>query len=178
VRRRRLIASAAAAALFAALAPTPAPAEPRPRTPIEHFLVLMQENHSFDNYFGTYPAADGIPPKACQPVRVSEPRGRCVRPFRLGNAAIRDLNHGRRVAVRQYAKGRMNGFVDAQRRESGNVERIVMGHYDDRDIPYYWNVADEYVLFDRFFSSALGGSAAHPRRPHASTSCVRASGGR
>ena len=33
-----------------------------------------------------------------------------------------------------------------------------MGHYDDRDIPFYWNVADEYVLFDRFFTSARAGS--------------------
>jgi phospholipase C len=33
-----------------------------------------------------------------------------------------------------------------------------MGYYDDRDIPYYWNVADEYVLFDRMFTSAAGGS--------------------
>ena len=32
-----------------------------------------------------------------------------------------------------------------------------MGYYDGRDIPYYWNVADEYVLFDRFFTSAGGG---------------------
>ena len=37
--------------------------EPRPNTPIEHFIYLMQENHSFDNYFGTYPGADGIPPE-------------------------------------------------------------------------------------------------------------------
>jgi phospholipase C len=152
------MASAAAAAAYAALAPAAALAEPKPKTPIEHFLVLMQENHSFDNYFGTYPGANGIPPNACQPTRVTQPHGRCVRPFHLGNAAVQDLNHGQRVAIRQYAKGRMNGFVDAQRRESGNVEQIVMGHYDDRDIPYYWNLADEYVLFDSFFSSALGGS--------------------
>jgi phospholipase C len=33
-----------------------------------------------------------------------------------------------------------------------------MGYYDDRDVPYHWNLADEYVLFDRFFSSAAGGS--------------------
>jgi phospholipase C len=33
-----------------------------------------------------------------------------------------------------------------------------MGYYDDRDIPYYWNLADNYVLFDNFFSSAKEGS--------------------
>ncbi len=35
---------------------------------------------------------------------------------------------------------------------------MAMGYYDDTDLPYYWNLADRYVLFDRFFSSAGGGS--------------------
>ncbi len=39
--------------------------------------------------------------------------------------------------------------------------RLAMGYYDDRDIPYYWNLADHYVLFDRFFSSAKDGSFAN-----------------
>jgi phospholipase C len=38
------------------------------------------------------------------------------------------------------------------------VQDLVMGHYDDRDIPYYWNVADDFTLFDRFFTSSNGGS--------------------
>ena len=38
------------------------------KTPIKHLIFLMQENHSFDNYFGTYPGADGIPPGTCMPV--------------------------------------------------------------------------------------------------------------
>jgi hypothetical protein len=40
------------------------------------------------------------------------------------------------------------------------VERSVMGYYDGRDLPYYWNVADEYVLFDRFFAPTARGSVA------------------
>ena len=40
-------------------------AEHAPRSPIKHLVTLMQENHTFDNYFGTYPGADGIPPEAC-----------------------------------------------------------------------------------------------------------------
>src|SRR5215471_13151373 len=38
------------------------------KTPIQHIVVLMQENHTFDNYFGTYPGADGIKPGTCMPV--------------------------------------------------------------------------------------------------------------
>ena len=63
-RRLRGAAVSRAALLASILAlagAAPAAAESRPTTPIEHFVVLMQENHSFDNYFGTYPGADGIP---------------------------------------------------------------------------------------------------------------------
>ena len=86
-----------------------APPSSRPTTPIEHFVVLMQENHSFDNYFGTYPGADGIPKGTCMPVGTrSRP---CVRPFRLGDRPVPDLAHDRRIHRIQYARGRMDGFV-------------------------------------------------------------------
>lgn len=52
----------------------------------------------------------------------------------------------------------MNGFLSAFRAEAGTFEAAVMGYYDDREIPYYWNVADEYILFDRFFASSDGGT--------------------
>jgi phospholipase C len=51
----------------------------------------------------------------------------------------------------------MDGFVDAYNR-TGQQGAVPLGYYDDRDLPYYYNVADNYVLFDRFFSSAHAGS--------------------
>jgi phospholipase C len=135
-----------------------APAEPATKTPIKHFVVLMQENHSFDNYFGTYPGANGIPKGACQAIDRLNPSKGCIKPFHLGDRVVEDLNHSHRVAVRQYDHGKMDGFIDGVRREGGKVQPNVMGHYDDRDIPYYWNIADNYVLFDRFFTSSAGGS--------------------
>ena len=44
-----------------------AQSENDPNTPIEHFIVVMQQNHTFDNYFGTYPGANGIPEGVCMP---------------------------------------------------------------------------------------------------------------
>ncbi|WP_377643216.1 phospholipase C [Oryzobacter terrae] len=126
-------------------------------TPIKHFVYLMQENHSFDNYFGTYPGADGLPPDACVPVRVQQPDGECVRPYWLGGEPISDLGHTQNVFRAQLNSGRNDGFIEAFADE-GDPTRQAMGYYDARDIPYYWNVADEYVLFDRFFTSAGGGS--------------------
>jgi phospholipase C len=151
-------------ALLAALAglglgagPAPA-AEPPARTPIKHFISLMQENHSFDNYFGTYPGADGIPKDVCMLVDHRDADGACVAPFHIGGRAAEDLSHSAETFNKQYNGGQMDGFLSAILEQSGRVQDLVMGHYDDRDIPYYWNLADEYVLFDRFFTSAKGGS--------------------
>ena len=100
-----------AAVLVAALAPAAsAAADRRPTTPIEHFVVLMQENHSFDNYFGTFPGANGIPKGTCMPVGRSR-EAPCVRPFPLGGRAVPDLLHDARTHRIQRAGGRMNGFV-------------------------------------------------------------------
>nr|WP_275404147.1 alkaline phosphatase family protein [Pseudonocardia acidicola] len=126
-------------------------------TPIKHFVVLMQADHSFDNYFGTYPGANGIPPDVCLPLSTDKPDPtECVRPFRLGNEPPEDLADGRRVQTRQYNAGRMDGFVDAYRRQ-GLDGTTAMAYYDGQDLPYYWNVADEYTLFDNWFSSARSG---------------------
>jgi phospholipase C len=132
--------------------------EPAPSTPIKHFVVLMQQNRSFDHYFGTYPGADTIPSGTCMPIDPARRGSRCIKPFPLETRAAADLAHSRGTFAAQYRRGRMNGFIDANRRTSGRVDPTVMGYYDGEDIPYYWNVADEYVLFDRFFASSPSSS--------------------
>jgi phospholipase C len=156
---RRLIAVLVAAVLLSAGAPAAAaPPDPATSTPIKHVVMLMQDNHSFDNYFGTYPGADGIPSGACQPVRLGGAGASpCVQPFHLGSSPAEDLSHGLGVQRRQYNDGAMNGFVAAFRR-LGQDGSSTMGYYDGQDIPYYWNVANRYVLFDRFFSSTRVGN--------------------
>jgi phospholipase C len=163
VRPRRLLL--ALGAILGALALTLAGVEdadgqtgPAPNTPIQHFVVLMQQNRSFDHYFGTYPGADRIPSGTCMPIDPSRSNSKCIKPFNLGSRAIGDLAHSRGTFAAQYRRGGMNGFIDANRRTSGRVDPTVMGYYDGEDIPYYWNVADEYVLFDRFFASSPSGS--------------------
>jgi phospholipase C len=129
------------------------------RTPIKHFVFLMQENHSFDNYFGTYPGADGIPKDTCMPVNpLARPSKRgCVKPFAIGNRPATDLSHNVRTFRSEYRNGAMNGFVSTFRR-IGIKTDLSMGHYVENDLPYYWNLAHNYVLFDHFFTSAAGGS--------------------
>ena len=162
-RRRAAAATATVvAAMLAAVALTQGTAVAAsgrhlPRTPIHHFVVLMQENHTFDSYFGTYPGADGIPKGVCMPFDPAGNPKRCVRPYHIGNQSIIDLDHSESSATGDVDRGRMDGFVRAQNIRTGDGSQA-MGYYNASDVPFYWNVADRYVLFDHFFSSSLGGS--------------------
>ena len=129
-----------------------------PATPIRHLVVLMQENHSFDNYFGTYPGADGIPAGTCLPSSFQSPALSCVKPSHVGGRAVSGLGSDPRLFALQYGDGRMDGFFAAYRVGRGLGGPNPLGYYDARDLPYAWNLAGRYVLFDRFFSSAHGGS--------------------
>src|SRR5207302_5518904 len=92
----RTMLVAAAVLAFVALGTTPAASKPRPIDPaihkIRHVVVIMQENRSFDSYFGTYPGADGIPMRNGVPtVCVPDPaHGGCQRPYH----DPRDINGG------------------------------------------------------------------------------------
>ena len=105
----------------------------------------MQENHSFDNYFGTYPGADGPPADTCMPVDNERLGGPCVKPFSLTGMPVLDLGHSGVIHDRQYNGGKMDGFLSAFKNQP-KVGETPMGYYDDKDIPYYWNVADQHVL--------------------------------
>jgi len=135
---------------------------------IRHVVIVMQENRSFDSYFGTYPGADGLPRHdgkftVCAP----DPRsGRCLRPFH--DHLNRNLGgpHEHLDAVRDMAGGKMDGFVREARRgltrgcllhptapicSLGARHPDVMGYHDWREIPNYWSYARHFVLQDHMF---------------------------
>jgi phospholipase C len=133
---------------------------------IKHVIVIMQENRSFDSYFGTYPGADGIPMRDGVPtVCVPDPlRGTCERPYHdpadvnhggpHGSANARtDVDHGRMdgfVAQAEHARRVCHGFVDPHCSPKP-VHTDVMGYHDAREIPNYWAYARSYVLQDHMF---------------------------
>jgi phospholipase C len=117
---------------------SPAPA---PGGGVSHVLILMQENHRFDNYFGTFPGADGFPPD----LRVEG-----VLPFHVPGAVTGNPPHSAAAARAAMNGGRMDRFV----RVAGRSEP--MGFYDSRDIPNYWAYARRFALADHFFSSFAG----------------------
>jgi phospholipase C len=142
------------------LPPRPAPAG---IGKIKHVVVIMQENRSFDSYFGTYPGADGIPMRGGQPaVCVPDPAGTCVEPFH----DTADLNHGgphgAGSAAADVDGGKMDGFIAQAERARKGCQNVndpacggsstdVMGYHDAREIPNYWAYARHYVLQDHMF---------------------------
>lgn len=146
--------------LIVVLVPVSAPARaadgPEPRTPIRHFIYLMQGDRTFDHYFGTYPGANGIPAGVRMPRDPARPAAGSVAPYPLNGKPPVTLAAGRSVIAAQYNAGAMNGFVAAYERQ-GRDGAAAMGYYDRRDLPVHWNAADRYVLFDRFFASSQDG---------------------
>ena len=132
---------------------------------IRHVIVIMQENRSFDSYFGTYPGADGIPmtngqPTACLPAPANEP---CVRPY-VDHADVNGGGpHSAVNAAADINAGQMNGFVKqavAGRRGcvdptnpacTNSATPDVAGYHTGSDIPNYWAYANNFVLQDHMF---------------------------
>src|SRR5947209_3654926 len=77
---------------------------------IKHVIVVMQENRSFDTYFGTYPGADGIPMQNGEPtVCLPNPAGGCNKPFHDTNDVNGGGPHGQDNAAADVDDGKMDG---------------------------------------------------------------------
>lgn len=96
--------------------------------PIRHFIYIIQENRSFDNYFGTFPGANGIPAGVKLPYH---PGGRPeVAPFHLRATALpHDLNHSWQAAHTAYDGGKMDGFL------WGEWPQALRYYWDHKPIP-------------------------------------------
>ena len=135
-------------------------------------VIIMQENRSFDSYFGTYPGADGIPGLAGHPGKlpcVPDPLHHgCVHPYH--DTADRNSGgpHGHGNANADVNDNKMNGFVpqallgrrltcthypDAPYCAAGPRPSDVMGYHDWREIPNYWDYASHFALQDHMFQS-------------------------
>ncbi len=132
---------------------------------IKHVVVIMQENRSFDSYFGTFPGADGIPmkngsPTVCSPDPSS---GKCVAPY-IDHADVNGGGpHNYANATADVNGGKMDGFVaQAESGRKGCADPTdpactnsstpdVMGYHTESDIPNYWTYAKDFVLNDHMF---------------------------
>jgi phospholipase C len=126
-----------------------------PAIPIDHVVVLMMENHSFDNYFGMLARrdqsqADGFRfDKHGKPTDTNPTKGGVIRAFPMPTVCQEEHepNQSWDGTHRSIADGKMNGFVKV----SGDV---AMGYWDDHDLPFYYSLAKHFTLANRWFSSA------------------------
>ncbi len=129
------------------------PGRPNPEMPVDHIIVIMQENHSFDNYLGNlndpkyYGAEiDGIPKLWSNP----DKRGQAVY-FRASDTLCpRDPGHQWNEMHNKWNFGKNDGFVIHDQTPS------VMTYHDDKDLPFYYALASTFATGDRYFCSLLG----------------------
>jgi phospholipase C len=122
---------------------------------LQHVIIIMQENRSFDSYFGTYPGANGIPmlhgkPNDCNPDPVTH---RCVYSYHDHTETTYGGPHDTSAVVQDIDGGKMDGFVAMARLGSRLNGWQAMAYHDAREIPDYWAFAHDYVLQDSMFSS-------------------------
>jgi phospholipase C len=116
-------------------------------TPIKHVIVDMQENRSFDHYFGFAPfvGAYGVPAGYKQP----DGRGGSVTPQRFTSLATPDINHTWNAMHGEYHGGAMDGFYTTH-----GVNAL--GYYTEADLPFYYSLFKSSTLCVNYFSSLMG----------------------
>jgi phospholipase C len=175
--RRRLLGGAAAAAAAATLMPPNVQAALAQTPPsrgslndIEHVVLLMQENRSFDHYFGTMAGvrgfADAMRQKLAngrsvlyQPDSVN-PDGYTL-PFHLDTNTtsaqhIPSTSHAWQVQHNALNGGKMDSWLPAHRAADGANGPYVMGYHDRADIPFQFALAEAFTICDNYFCSVLG----------------------
>ena len=180
MNRRTFVGSAAAVAGAAGLAGVlPAnlakAATRRPReldlSQVKHLVFQMQENRSFDHYFGTFPRARGFN----DPTAIKLPNGRSVfqqpdpanpdgylEPWHMstittGAAAVPSLSHDWRDQHASWNQGAMDGWLLTHIASDGETNgSFTMGYYTEEDIPFHWALAKAFTLADNYHCSVMG----------------------
>jgi phospholipase C len=125
-------------------------------TDIDHVVIFIQENRSFDHYFGSYRGVRGFSDqsgKFRQPDpanSVSSPAG-VLMPFHLdtsrtNSSCTHDITHDWVPQHQSWNGGTMDGFVTSRLPINTNDAVLSMGYYTRADLPFYYAVADAFTL--------------------------------
>jgi phospholipase C len=129
--------------------------------PIQHIIVVVMENHPYDNLFGTYclnvgphcpDPANGIPSGTCVPYYPNSTASGCIAPYPFTKSQLvtADPPHEWNATLGSIDGGKMDGFYVAER-----TGIAPFGYYNGTTLPDYWDMAQEYALGDHLYSSAL-----------------------
>jgi phospholipase C len=172
IARRRFLEGAAALSALSAL-PTPSrattPAAASKLTDLDHIIILMKENRSFDHYFGTLAGVRGFDDPAAMRrdgssiFRQSDPESAAgyALPFRLDTAKtnaqrLHELSHAWGPQHAAWNAGRMDKWIPAHRRADGARGPMTMGYLARADLPFYYALADAFTICDGYHCSVFG----------------------
>jgi phospholipase C len=126
--------------------------------PIDHIVVLMQENRSFDHYFRRALAIQPGEAKALKRAANPDPLGGpAIRPFhQTAYCEVADLSHSWNGSHAQWNDGAMDGFTATNVHPDDPSGRRTMGFYRRKDLPYYHKLYRTFATGDRYFCSLLG----------------------
>jgi phospholipase C len=146
--------------------PMPMPSSCSKITDVEHVVIFIQENRSFDHYFGSYRGVRGFgetSPAFNQPDTANltnSPIGQLL-PFHLDTATTNaacthDITHDWVPQHQSWDNGAMDGFVNSRLPIDANDAVLCMGYYNRGDLPYYYALADAFTICDNYFCSVMG----------------------
>ena len=138
-------------------------------TPIDHVVVIFDENVSFDHYFATYPratnpaneppfyAAPGTPAVdgLTEELRDHNPNGADPRRLDRSEPMTADMDHGYTEEQKAFDGGLMDKFV----KNTGRNDTIVMDYYDGNTVTALWNYAQHFAMSDNSFGTTFGPSS-------------------
>ena len=144
---------------------------------VKHVVLLMQENRSFDHYFGTLPGVRGFG----DPRAMRLPNGRSVfaqpdpdnpdaylLPYHLDTSnssaqAVPSLSHAWQVQHSSWSNGDMDGWLRSHiASDSDTNGPFTMGYYTANDIPFQYALANAFTICDNYFCSILGTDPSQP----------------
>jgi phospholipase C len=133
---------------------------------IDHVIILIQENRSFDHYFGTYSGVEGFGSPGAKAVYEQEGypaegfEGKLL-PFHLSPGDIAqcfpDITHSWQPMHKAWNNGALDKIVKTHMEYDGTeAGAATMGYYEKTDIPFYRALANAYTLCDRYHCSVIG----------------------
>lgn len=129
---------------------------------ISHVIVAVQENRSFDNYFGllgSYRRARGISGDIAElPLNVTllDKAGHPVQPFHFRTACHENVSPAWNQSLFYWDNGKMDNFMHTATPSTIDPDGTrAMGYYDSSDLPYYYALATAYATSDKYYSSVM-----------------------
>src|SRR5580658_3965688 len=139
-----------------------------PATPIQHVVIIFQENNSFDHYFGTYPKtitdSSGnvvFQPKPNTPTvnglnsDLLTNNQNSAQPFLLTAQDVCDEDNAYMAEQQAYDKGAADEFVEYTEGSGCTIPYEVMGYYDGSFVTAMWNYAQNYAISDNFYGTTF-----------------------